>query len=179
LLGEHTSETELLSTFHLYLKDVDEVKVGVIKNLAGFLGALSADYRFVGVSLVRLWPAFPSPCPAVPRESYLPILDEIQSCTSPLNWRFRMLLAEQFPQLTELFSPAATCSVVTSVMLKILDDPVWIVRETACAGVPSLLRRLAAADPQWEADVIVKLHKFSVAKSYKCVVACVGEASMC
>jgi serine/threonine-protein phosphatase 4 regulatory subunit 1 len=47
LLGEHTAETELLSTFHLYLKDVDEVKVGVIKNLAGFLGALSADYRCV------------------------------------------------------------------------------------------------------------------------------------
>ncbi len=43
-----------------------------------------------------------------------------------------MLLAEQLSQLTELFSPAATCSVVTSVMLKMLDDPVWVVRVAAC-----------------------------------------------
>ena len=43
-----------------------------------------------------------------------------------------MLLAEQLAQLTELFSPAATCSVVTFVMLKMLDDPVWVVRVAAC-----------------------------------------------
>ena len=70
------------------------------------------------------------------RESYLPILDEIQSYTSPLNWRFRLLLANQLPQLAELFSPAATCSVVVSVTMKMLDDSVCAVREAACQVLP-------------------------------------------
>ncbi len=49
-----------------------------------------------------------------------------------MNWRFRLLLAEQLPQLATLFSPAATCSVVVSVTLKLLDDPVFVVRESSC-----------------------------------------------
>jgi hypothetical protein len=59
-------------------------------------------------------------------------LDEIQSCTAPLNWRFRYLLAQQLSLLADLFSPAATCSVVVSVTMKMLEDPVCLVRETAC-----------------------------------------------
>jgi hypothetical protein len=47
ILGPAISESDLLSTFHLYLRDVDEVKVGVIQSLAAFLGALSEEYRCV------------------------------------------------------------------------------------------------------------------------------------
>ncbi len=47
ILGPSLAESDLLSAFHLYLKDVDEVKVGVIQSLARFLGALSPEYRCV------------------------------------------------------------------------------------------------------------------------------------
>ena len=76
---------------------------------------------------------------------------QIESSTSPLNWRFRHLLAEQLPRLARLFSPAATFSVVTSVFVKLLADPVAIVRETASASIGDMLRNVGSVEPTWKA----------------------------
>ena len=77
---------------------------------------------------------------------------QIESSTSPLNWRFRHQLAEQLPRLARLFSPAATFSVVASVFVKLLGDPVACVRETACVAIVDLLRNVGSAEPSWKAS---------------------------
>jgi hypothetical protein len=70
ILGAETTEQSLLPTFELFLRDLDEVKVGVIRHLASFLAVLSSPHRI----------------------QYLPVLSEI-SAEDNVNWRFRRLIA--------------------------------------------------------------------------------------
>lgn len=58
VLGPATAEADLLPTFHLYLRDVDEVKAGVIKSLAQFLGALTPEYRSAAPPVCVLFVCF-------------------------------------------------------------------------------------------------------------------------
>jgi len=145
ILGPDLAEAELLPTFELYLKDADEVKVGVVRNLAAFLAALSPTTR----------------------ESYLPVLDELLTGTAPLNWRFRKLLAAQVSQLAAIFSPAATFSVVTPLAFKLLTDPVASVREEVVPGLVSVLNRLAAHDATLQSNVLERLTKLAGEKCYR------------
>ena len=133
--GAEIAEAELLVTFDLFMKDLDEVKVGVIRNLAAFLACLTPGCR----------------------ESYLPILSEIQSGCSPMNWRFRNWLAMQMPEMSVLFSAAATFSVVVPLSLKLLKDPVFCVRRSTLSCVAPLLRRLGLADRSWQEDFAARL----------------------
>ena len=65
ILGRQLTIDHLLPTFDRFLKDLDEVKVGVIQHLCSFLGVLDEEARL----------------------RYLPTLSEIRSETD--NWRFR------------------------------------------------------------------------------------------
>ena len=78
VLGRDAAEAELVGTFDHFLKDLDEVKVGVIAHIAAFLAVLSEGER----------------------RKYLPTLLEIKAETD--NWRFRHTLAVQ---LTDLGAP--------------------------------------------------------------------------
>ncbi len=53
-MGPDTAEADLVPLFNMFLKDVDDVKVGVVQSLAKFLAALSISTR----------------------ETYLPVLGE-------------------------------------------------------------------------------------------------------
>ena len=65
------AEAELLSTFDLFLRDLDEVRVGILSHIGDFLQVLSPTCR----------------------ESYLPVLNQIKENIPGLNWRFREILA--------------------------------------------------------------------------------------
>lgn len=145
ILGPKLAEKELLTTFEFFLRDLDEVKVGAIRYVSKFLACLE---------------------PAT-RESYLPVLQEIQNCTSPLNWRFRYLLAEQLTDLTQLFSSAATFSVVTPLATLLLQDPVGSVRDVTCRAIGPLVARLGEADKSWQDDYVLRLFKFANASGYR------------
>lgn len=54
IVGPDTAEADLVPLFNMFLKDVDDVKVGVVQSLAKFLAALSISTR----------------------ETYLPVLGE-------------------------------------------------------------------------------------------------------
>lgn len=55
---------------------------------------------------------------------------QIQSRGGCLQWRFREHLARQMPVLSQLFSVAATYSVVVPLLFDLLSDPVAAVRES-------------------------------------------------
>jgi serine/threonine-protein phosphatase 4 regulatory subunit 1 len=120
ILGPQITDSALLPAFDLFLKDLDEVRVGVVRNIASFLAVTS---------------------PAV-RESYLSVLSDIQMDTS--NWRFRKLLAKQQNQLAELFSDSSTINFVVPLGLQLLNDPVYNVRKAAAQNVSTLLNRVLA-----------------------------------
>ena len=61
------------------------------------------------------------------RESYLPLISDVNSGQfgTANNWRFRALLAKQLTELSGLFSPAATYSVVAPLVFNLMNDAVW------------------------------------------------------
>jgi hypothetical protein len=146
ILGPDLAEAELLPAFDFFLRDVEEVRVGVVRHVAVLLAALAPSTR----------------------ESYLPILDEALTGAGRLNWRFRHLLAAQLPLLSQIFSPAATYSVVAPFALRLLSDEVAIVREEAAAGIAPLLNRLAAPDhAALQENLVGRLLKLAGAPSYR------------
>jgi len=146
ILGPDLAEAELLPAFDFFLRDVEEVRVGVVRHVAVLLAALAPSTR----------------------ESYLPILDEALTGAGRLNWRFRHLLAAQLPLLSQIFSPAATYSVVAPFALRLLSDEVAIVREEAAAGIAPLLNRLAAPDhAALQENLVGRLLKLSGAACYR------------
>jgi serine/threonine-protein phosphatase 4 regulatory subunit 1 len=128
ILGPQLTESVLLSPFDLFLKDLDEVRVGVIRNVASFLSHV------------------PSPT----RERYLPVLGDIAGDTS--NWRFRKLFANQLGVLGTLFTPDATIKVIFPIAISLLKDPVAKVRQAAAKGFPPLAVRFCSTQSQSSSD---------------------------
>jgi hypothetical protein len=77
--GERAVDAALLIAFDLFLKDLDEVRVGALTHLAQMLAAVSDAAR----------------------RQYLGALVEIQTDTD--NWRARAILAQQLAALGELY----------------------------------------------------------------------------
>jgi len=145
VLGPDMADKELVPVFELYLQDVDEVKEGVLRNLSRFLAALSPGMR----------------------ESFLPVLDDVEISSSSLNWRFRFIMAQQLNELSVLFSPAATFSVVRRLALRLLGDPIHEVRLEASRRLAPLLMRCNEADPLWMQDFVAELLAMTKSASYK------------
>lgn len=104
----------------LRLQDTELVQMGVIKNLASFLGML------------------PEPC----RVSYLPLLHEILHSTNPFNWRLRQYLALQLPQLILLPPKPDIFRTLFRLVMILLQDPVASVRRDSFKGVTALIAKL-------------------------------------
>ena len=121
ILGPELSESALLPTFDLFIKDLDEVKVGVIQHLAAFVGCLLPETRL----------------------QYLPILGEVRAETD--NWRFRQLLASQLAEFGAAYDRAATLDTLLPLAFSLCTDSVAEVRQTAIGQVGKLLQPLALA----------------------------------
>jgi serine/threonine-protein phosphatase 4 regulatory subunit 1 len=67
ILGTEHTQNDLVPIFDSFIKDVDEVRIGIVANLSTFLRVLSVDYR-------RL---------------YMPKLSDFLKMDNTRNWRFR------------------------------------------------------------------------------------------
>jgi serine/threonine-protein phosphatase 4 regulatory subunit 1 len=67
ILGQEYTQTDLVPIFDSYIKDVDEVRIGIVANLTKFLKVLNVDYR----------------------RSYMPKLNDFLKMDNQRNWRFR------------------------------------------------------------------------------------------
>lgn len=113
LLGEKLAEEQLLSTFEMFLRDLSEVKIGVITHFASILQVLSPAKR----------------------ADYFTVLEEIQH--APGSWRFRRLIAKQLGQLSALFDAATVQKELIPFVNALLIDPVASVRKSPLRGVLS------------------------------------------
>lgn len=104
ILGTELTEQYLLPTFELFLKDLDQVKVGVIRHLAKFLKVLSPKVR----------------------AEYVETMKEIQ--TLGANWRFRKLLAKQIGSISQLYTTDTVKSSIIPIAIQLCEDQVTTVR---------------------------------------------------
>jgi len=141
ILGSEQTEDHLLSTFELFLKDLDEVKFGVVSRFTDFLTMLS---------------------PAT-RKRFLPALQELQMSK---NWRFRKALAKQLGSLCNLFELEDLEQHVIPLALALCQDQYANVRSTSSKFMGVLLVRLRAEESQKYDLVEKEILGFAVQNSY-------------
>ncbi|KAK5642612.1 hypothetical protein RI129_008779 [Pyrocoelia pectoralis] len=145
ILGPDIATNNLMPIFEGFIKDLDEVRIGVLKHLAHFLRLIS---------------------PAI-RNFYLPRLAGFLQTDNETNWRFRQELAEQLLLAVPLFRPRDACKHISFLAQELLCDKVAAVREVALLLVTELIRHVSS-DQARASRLLVKLdEKFAHSKRWK------------
>lgn len=116
ILGEEIAQSDLVPVFNGFIKDLDEVRIGVLKHLAHFLRLLRPHHR----------------------RDYLPRMDEFLRTDNEKNWRFRLELATQLVGIVDLFSPQDCQTFLAPIALALMADKVVHIRHT-CFTVVSII----------------------------------------
>lgn len=128
VVGLEISERSLAVAFELFLRDLDEVKLGVILNSDKFLANLGP----------------------VQREKLVPMI-----CAVPVeseNWRLRNAVAQKLGELGRLVPPkSAAQTAVTTLSMKLLDDSVTEVRMSSFRSTAMLLSHLSSSPAEYQA----------------------------
>nr|XP_058133347.1 serine/threonine-protein phosphatase 4 regulatory subunit 1 isoform X6 [Dasypus novemcinctus] len=126
ILGDQLTAADLVPIFNGFLKDLDEVRIGVLKHLHDFLKLLHIDKR----------------------REYLYQLQEFLVTDNSRNWRFRAELAEQLILLLELYSPRDVYDYLRPIALNLCADKVSSVRWISYKLVSEMVKKLHMATPQ-------------------------------
>ncbi|XP_063779534.1 serine/threonine-protein phosphatase 4 regulatory subunit 1 isoform X2 [Pseudophryne corroboree] len=136
ILGDSLTADDLLPIFNGFLKDLDEVRVGVLKHLYDFLKLLQPDKR----------------------REYLYQLQEFLVTDNCRNWRFRAELAEQLILLLELYSARDVYDYLLPIALTLCGDKVSSVRWISYKLVSETVKKLYfAPTPALVLDLMNKL----------------------
>uniref|UniRef100_A0A8C0DI48 WW-binding domain-containing protein n=1 Tax=Balaenoptera musculus TaxID=9771 RepID=A0A8C0DI48_BALMU len=119
ILGDQLTAADLLPIFKGSLKDLDEVRIGVLKHLYDFLKLLHEDKR----------------------REYLYQLQEFVVTDNSRNWRFRYGLAEQLILILELYNPNDVYDYLVHIALKLCADKVSEVRWISFKLVVAILQK--------------------------------------
>ncbi|XP_059185781.1 serine/threonine-protein phosphatase 4 regulatory subunit 1 isoform X1 [Centropristis striata] len=122
ILGDQLTAADLVPIFNGFLKDLDEVRIGVLKHLYDFLKLLHADKR----------------------REYLYQLQEFMVTDNSRNWRFRYELAEQLILIIELYSHNDVYDYLRQIALTLCSDKVSEVRWISYKLVVEILQKLYA-----------------------------------
>jgi len=137
ILGQDLTESDLCPIFELFMKDLDEVKVGVVKHISAFMAVLSEASR----------------------EKYLPLICDVTNETS--NWRFRKIMARQLGSLSSLYSASLVNKHLVPISLQLCQDAVFGVRKAAYMSVGPLMRRVAEGDLQMRDQYVEQIVAFA------------------
>ncbi|XP_056403609.1 serine/threonine-protein phosphatase 4 regulatory subunit 1-like isoform X2 [Hyla sarda] len=122
ILGDKLTAADLVPIFNGFLKDLDEVRIGVLKHLYDFLKLLHADMR----------------------REYLYQLQEFLTTDNIRNWRFRYELAEQLILILELYSPKDVYDYLRVIALTLCSDKVSEVRWISFKLIVAILQKFYA-----------------------------------
>lgn len=136
ILGQEIAATDLIPIFNGFLKDLDEVRIGLLKHLADFLKLLNpAD-----------------------RDEYLKKLGDFRKMDNERNWRFRQELTYQLEKLTPCFSAAQVQEWFTPLAFRLCTDRVAAVRSGAAVVIATIVKHIHASDdPSLNVFVINKI----------------------
>jgi len=124
ILGEENAAEDLVPIFNGFIKDLDEVRIGILKHLADFLKLLGTTDR----------------------TEYLPKLSEFLKMDNQRNWRFRLELTQQVGQLVGLFPGSETRSYLAPIAVSLVQDKVAAIRLAASEVLSNMLVSLSETD---------------------------------
>merc|ERR1719270_416647 len=125
ILGEEAVVSDLIPIFNGFLKDLDEVRIGLLKHLSDFLKLLPLDLR----------------------RDYLPKMSDFLYMDNDRNWRFRQELAVQMGQLVPLYTAEEVKTHLAPIAVILIRDKVAAVR-TSAVGVHSVMVKTLLEDDQ-------------------------------
>ncbi len=135
ILGPECSATDLIPIFNGFLKDLDEVRIGLLKHLGDFLKLLDEDVR----------------------RQYLPKLQDFLKMDNDRNWRFRLELTEQLEKLLPLYSPSDVDEHISPMVMVLIRDKVAAVRRCATSVLAAILYYLSRSDNPELAQGLVRI----------------------
>ncbi|XP_018346239.1 PREDICTED: serine/threonine-protein phosphatase 4 regulatory subunit 1-like isoform X3 [Trachymyrmex septentrionalis] len=124
ILGEELTATDLVPIYDGFIKDLDEVRIGVLKHFATFLKILKP----------------------VDRCQYLSRLSDFLATDNEWNWRFREELATQLLEIVSLFSPSDVAQSIAPLSFQLLVDKVAAVRTIALELITRIMCYLSNED---------------------------------
>lgn len=133
ILGQDICVADLVPIFNGFLKDLDEVRVGVLKHLYDFINILPVDLQ----------------------KDYLHVFIEFQRTDNMRNWRFRQDLAHQLMSLVHLYDVGEVAEFICPVSLDLVCDKVAEVREYSFHLLCLLVQKLC------EESNKTSIHKFA------------------
>jgi len=120
IIGTEHSEKSLVTALELFVRDLDEVKLGVLHKIDEFLAVLT---------------------PAT-RAKYVPVISSVES----ENWRLRDAVAQKLGAIAALVPPDVVAAHIGESVLRLLDDSVIDVRCSTYHSAAAVLKRLDEAD---------------------------------
>jgi serine/threonine-protein phosphatase 4 regulatory subunit 1 len=115
ILGTKITEETLVPAFEVFLRDLDEVKIGVVSNMGKFMENLS-DKTI---------------------QEYLKILEEIPDETD--NWRIREQVALQIPTISNILSTDLIQKTLIKIAFSMMEDSYSDVRLAGLNSVNTIL----------------------------------------
>jgi len=109
ILGQESVVGDLIPIFNGFLKDLDEVRIGLLKHLSDFLKLLPLELR----------------------RDYLPKMSDFLYMDNDRNWRFRQELAIQLGQLIPLYTAEEVKTHLAPIAVVLIRDKVAAVRVSA------------------------------------------------
>lgn len=130
ILGPEITTRDLLPVFTGFLRDLDEVRIGVLKNLAEFLRLLTPPVR----------------------SSLLCHLADFLQTENYRNWRFRYLFAEQLILLCDLFAINDVNEYLSPIAMTLAIDKVAEIRQITYKLMSTILSKFYWAERRRNAD---------------------------
>ncbi|XP_023777098.1 serine/threonine-protein phosphatase 4 regulatory subunit 1 isoform X3 [Cyanistes caeruleus] len=161
ILGDQLTAGDLVPVFNGFLKDLDEVRIGVLKHLHDFLKLLHVDKR----------------------REYLYQLQEFLVTDNSRNWRFRAELAEQLILLLDLYSARDIYDYLRPIAFSLCADKVSSVRWISYKLVSEMVKKLyMASTPTFVVDLMNELvekfcrcHKWSGRQTFVFICQTISE----
>jgi len=144
ILGTTLTEKYLLQALEMFLKDIDDIRKGVVQSIGDFLQVLSLEKR----------------------EAHLGTLWEL-AAEVDANWRFRLYLARQLDLIATLYTPDTVCEQILPLVIQLCDDKMNAVRQCAASKLCKILMHLKeeGTEKQFE-DLTKKWKSLSLNRSY-------------
>merc|ERR1712154_56499 len=120
VLGEELTEKYLLNSIEFFLKDIDDIRQGIIKNLWKILAVFNEKLRI----------------------EYISILWELAS-EADINWRFRLLLSQQLDEMLYLYTVNIIKQQIIPLIFQLCQDRMADVRYSAVYPIADAINILS------------------------------------
>lgn len=137
ILGPDFTTRDLLPVFLSFMRDLDEVRFGILQHLAAILRLLNRPEQ-LGI---------------------MPKISEFLKMDNNRNWRFRYTLSEQIADIASLYSPADIKEHFLPIAFTLLKDKVAEVRSGAIKLLSTLARHFFCDNSSTEAKLLDEMTK--------------------